>query len=202
LNAGATDSSSLTVGIDTSSAGHKSGTATISLASDGTGTSGFAALAIGTQTVNVSGDVYRLASASTDRRGAVRQRARRRRVATRTLSLTNTALADGFSEGLDAVFGGVSDTRIQTSGSVSGLAAGATDAGSLVVSLDTSHGGQPERASRPLQFTSNGAGTSGLGLTAIGSQNVGVSTNVAVWRLAEGFLDQRPARGLRRASRR
>jgi hypothetical protein len=187
LNAGATDSSALTVGIDTSSAGHKSGTATISLASDGAGTSGFAALALGTQTVNVSGDVYRLASASTV--AAVQfGNVHVGDVATRTLSLTNTALADGFSEGLDAVFGGVSDARIQTSGSVSGLAAGATDAGSLVVSLDTATAGNLTGFAT-LQFTSNGAGTSGLGLTAIGSQNVGVSTNVAVWRLAEGFLD-------------
>ena len=41
-------------------AGAKSGTATIGLESDGTGTSGIAGnVALGTQTVNVTGNVYR-----------------------------------------------------------------------------------------------------------------------------------------------
>src|SRR5438270_923215 len=47
LGAQAANSTSLVVGVDTASAGHKAGTATITLASDGTGTSGFSALGIG-----------------------------------------------------------------------------------------------------------------------------------------------------------
>ena len=186
LGAGASNGSSLSVGIDTSSAGRKTGTATISLASDGTGTSGFAALGIGTQTINVSGDVYRLASASTIATvqfGNVHVGD----VVSQALSLTNTAAADGFSESLDAVFTGASDTRIQTSGSVSGLAAGASNDSSLVVGLDTSVAGSLTGFAT-VAFTSNGTGSSGLGLTALGSQNVGVTTNVAVYRFADGEL--------------
>ena len=186
LNAGATDSSSLTVGIDTSSAGHKSGSATINLASDGSGTSGFGALTIGSQTVNVSGDVYRLANASTI--AAVQfGNVHVGDVVSQTLSLTNSAAVDGFSESLDAVFAGTSDTRILTNGSISGLAAGATDGSSLVVGLDTSVAGSVSGFAT-VAFTSNGAGSSGLGLTSLGSQNVGVTTNVAVYRYAEGAL--------------
>ena len=58
LAAGLTNSTDLTVGISTSTAGAKSGTATITLNSDGTG-GGHGQTSIGTQTVNVSGTVYR-----------------------------------------------------------------------------------------------------------------------------------------------
>jgi hypothetical protein len=64
LAAGNTDNTSLLVGLDTSSAGARSGTATLTLASDGTGSSGLGTFGLGTQTVTVNGSVYRLASAS------------------------------------------------------------------------------------------------------------------------------------------
>ena len=114
LNAGATDGGSLTVGIDTGSAGHKVGTATLSLASDGAGTSGFSALSLTAQTINVSGDVYRLAAANVI--GAVQfGNVHVGDVVSQALNLTNTAVNDGFSERLDASFDGVvTGTRTQT----------------------------------------------------------------------------------------
>ena len=57
LAPGAPANLSLGVGISTVTAGNKNGTATISLLSDGTGTSGLAPLAITAQTVNVTGQV-------------------------------------------------------------------------------------------------------------------------------------------------
>ena len=63
LAAGGTNASALAVGIDTSSAGHKVGTATITLTSNGAGTSDLGTTGLGTQTVNVSGNVYRYAEA-------------------------------------------------------------------------------------------------------------------------------------------
>ena len=45
-------------GIDTSTGGVKSGTATISLVSDGTGTSGLGTTALPSQTVNPSAQVF------------------------------------------------------------------------------------------------------------------------------------------------
>ncbi|MCC6709278.1 MAG: choice-of-anchor D domain-containing protein, partial [Gammaproteobacteria bacterium] len=108
LNAGATDSSSLAVGIDTASAGHKTGTATITLTSNGAGTSDLGSTALGAQTVNVSGDVFRLATASAHTPEPVVFA--NRHVgdgASQALSLTNTAANDGFSERLNASIGGV-----------------------------------------------------------------------------------------------
>ena len=173
-------SSGLIVGIDT-------GTATVSFTSNGAGTSDLGTTGLGTQTVNVSGNVYRFAQASTV--AAVQfGNVHVGDVVSRTLTLSNLAAADGFSESLDAAFGGVSDARIVTSGSVSGLAAGATDSSSLVVGLDTSTAGSLTGFAT-LNFTSNGAGTSGLGTTSLGFQNVGVTTNVAVYRFADGAVD-------------
>jgi hypothetical protein len=47
--------------VDTGSAGAKAGVATVALASDGAGSSGFAAFALASQQVAVSGNVYRFA---------------------------------------------------------------------------------------------------------------------------------------------
>jgi hypothetical protein len=58
----ATNNTSLVVGIDTASAGARSGSATITLASDGSGTSGLGVTPLPSQNVNVSGAVYRLAN--------------------------------------------------------------------------------------------------------------------------------------------
>jgi hypothetical protein len=57
LAAGASDNSSLLVGIGTQTAGDKSGTARITLESDGTGTSGLSLMALPALTVNVTGQV-------------------------------------------------------------------------------------------------------------------------------------------------
>ena len=173
----ATNNSSLVVGIDTSSAGHKSGTGSITLTSDGTGTSGLGNTALSSQTVNVSGDVYRLASASAHTPepvnfGNVHVGA----AATQALSITNTALADGFSEKLDASLGGATGNAT-ASGSFTLLGPTATNNSSLVVGIDTSSAGH-KSGTGSITLTSNGTGTSGLGNTALTSQTVNVSGDV------------------------
>ena len=61
LGADSNDSSSLTIGINTGTAGTISGTATLNFQTDGTdGSSGLAAIANGSETVNVSGTAFRL----------------------------------------------------------------------------------------------------------------------------------------------
>jgi len=180
LDPGATDSTSLEVGINTSSAGDKSGTATIALTSDGMGTSGLANTALTSQTVNVTGAVYRLASPSVHTPepvtlsnvhvGAPDQMA---------ISITNTATNDGFSEKLDASFTGTTGSGTAT-GSFS-LAAGSTDNSSLIVGLDTSSAGA-KTGTATIGLTSDGTGTSGLANTTLASQTVNISGNV--FRLA------------------
>ena len=177
LGAGATNSASLTVGIDTSTAGHKAGTATINLASDGTGTSGFSAVSIGTQTVNVSGDVYRLASASAATPNPV-DIANQRIGGTNSQALTinNTAPNDGFSEGLRASIGSASGDAL-ASGATSLIAAGSGNSTALIVSVDTTSAGH-KTGSAVITLTSDGTGTSNLGNTALGTQTINVSGNV------------------------
>jgi hypothetical protein len=181
LDPGATDSTSLEVGINTSSAGDKSGTATIALTSDGMGTSGLANTTLTSQTVNVTGAVYRFASPSAHTPepvtlanvhvGASDQMA---------ISITNTATNDGFSEKLDASFTGTTGSATAT-GSFSLLAAGSTDNSSLIVGLDTSSAGA-KTGTATIDLTSDGSDTSHLANTALTSQTVNISGNV--YRLA------------------
>ena len=186
LAAGGSNSSAMAVGIDTSSAGAKSGSVTVNYVSDGTGTSNLGTIGAGNQTVSVSGDVYRLASANTLAAvsfgnvhvGDTVQQA---------LNITNTAAADGYSEKLNASFGASSDARITTSGSVSQLAAGASNNSSMIVGLNTSAAGTVN-GTQVVKFASDGSGTSGLGITALASQTIGVSGDITttgnVYRLA------------------
>ncbi|MCX6874731.1 MAG: choice-of-anchor D domain-containing protein, partial [Verrucomicrobia bacterium] len=64
LAPGASNGSSLAVGIGTSSAGSKNGTATLTLTSNGAGSSGLGLTPLPSQTVTVTGGVYRLAQPS------------------------------------------------------------------------------------------------------------------------------------------
>ncbi len=92
------------------------------------------------------------------------------------LTLTNTAPADGFSEKLNASFSS-SGTGINTSGSVTGLVAGGSDSSSLAISLDTSSAGIIADSTF-LAFVSDGAGTSGLGTTALTGAEIAVTAQV------------------------
>ncbi len=181
LGAQATNNSSLSVALDTVSAGHKIGTATITLASDGTGTSGFTALGIGTQTVNVSGDVFRLATANTQQ-PIVFGNSHVGDVVTQTINVLNTAAADGFSESLNATIGGATGSATTNGGSINLLAAGAGNNSALSIGLDTATAGA-KTGSANLALASDGTGTSGFGAFGIGAQTVNVSG--AVYRLAQ-----------------
>ncbi|MCP4045709.1 MAG: choice-of-anchor D domain-containing protein, partial [Gammaproteobacteria bacterium] len=180
LAAGGTDNSSLMVGVDTSTAGAKSGTAAISLVSDGYGTSGLGQTGIAGQTVTVSGGVYRLAEATIDNPldfnfGSVHVGD----TLSQEVSISNTAADDTFSEGLKASFGGTSDVRITTSGSPIGLlAAGDTDNTSMVVGVNTTTSGVVD-GTATLDFASDGTGTSDLGITGLPSQDLTVTANIS-----------------------
>ena len=190
LGQGATNNTSLIVGIDTSSAGAKSGTAALALQSDGSGTSGLGTLNLTNQTVNVSGNVYRLASAVINNAGSfgfgnvhvgdtVQQ----------ALSITNNVANDGYSEKLNASFGSTTDGRITTSGSINQLGANVIDASSMVLGVNTSAAGVVN-GTATVNFASDGTGTSGLGITSLPSQNVTVTANIQadVYRYANPVI--------------
>ena len=176
LAPGSTNNTSLLVGVDTSAAGARSGTATVGLVSDGTGTSGLANSNLTSQTVHVSGNVYRLASASTHTPEPVAFGiVHIGDTPSQALSIGNTATNDGFSEKLDgsiaASTGGVTAT-----GSFSLLAPQSTSS-SLSVGIDTSSAGN-KNGTATITLTSNGTGTSDLASTPLTSQTVNVTGQV------------------------
>ena len=179
--AAGTGSSAITANLSTATAGAVTGSATLALASNGATTSGLGITNLAPQTVNVTGAVYNYASASTiapinlvlhTGQGVV----------TQALSISNTAAANGYSEALDASFGGYTNgTGSLTptfAGSVVGLAAGATNNTGLTVSVNTASVGTVNGSVR-VNLVSDGTGIDNLGTTSLGSQNVSVSGSVA-----------------------
>ena len=175
LNAGASNISSLQVGIDNSRAGAKSGTATIALASDGTGTSGLGITTLPSQTVNVLGNVYRLANGIVNtptitlaaRVGDANQ--------TRSISVINSS-PDAFTEGLK-VTATTGSPGVTISGSINNLAAGETDNSSINVGISTLSAGVIT-ASVGLNLISTGEGTTGESDMSIKTDNVAVNGKI------------------------
>jgi PEP-CTERM motif len=177
----ASNNSALVVGIDTSSAGARAGTATITLASDGTGTSGLGVTPLAPQTVALSGAVYRLANpalvppsvALAARVGDVAPAA--------ALGVTNVS-PDAYTERLNAGFGAVSP-GFAGSGSITGLAAGASS-NALGVSLNTGVAGS-FTGTAAVNFVSSGAGTTGAPDAALPSQSVALTGHIYAPAIAQ-----------------
>ena len=184
LAAGAS-SNALFVGVNTSTAGAKSGTASIALASDGTaaGNSGFSALGIAGQQVQVSGNVFRVAAASTvSPAGPITLGNQRVGGAlSQSLSFSNVAANDGFSERLSAsVSAGGTATA---SGSFSLLQAGSSS-GAITVGVNTATAGA-KTGVVSIALASDGSGTSGFTALALATQTVTVSGAVFAPALAQ-----------------
>ena len=181
LAAGAADSASIRVGVDTATAGSKAGVVTLALQSDGAGTSGLAALALADRTVQVQGDVFALAEGSLNSAPLNFGTVQVGQVVGRALSITNSATGPaGFVEDLNASFGAASGTgasRIGGAGAIVGLAAGATDIGSMTVTVDTTASGLISGAIAINYFSAGAVGgvSNGLGALAIGSEDFAVS---------------------------
>jgi hypothetical protein len=177
LAAGSSDATSMTAGLDTSVAGERSGAVTVNFASDGTGTTGEAAIGVGGQTIEVTGTVYRLANPEVDTAQPVILAARvGDDVPTQNLSVTNQSL-DAFTEGLKADIGTV-DAGFTGSGNIANLAAGGTDGTSLSVGLADTSVSQNLSGNVNLNFQSTGAGTTGADDISVGSEAVQVQGRV------------------------
>jgi len=174
----------MSVGLNTTTAGAKAGTATIGYVSDGEGTSGLGLTTLGSQVVNVSGNVYRYAEPSVPEVvdfGIVHVGD----VVSRTPAIANIAIADGFSEGLDVAVSGITG-GFYASGSVENLAAGASSSG-ITVGFDTSTVGIRSGV-LTLDLASNGGGTSGLGITTLPSSEVPTTAQVNYYAAPELVL--------------
>ena len=164
---------SITVGLSSvSQAGANNGAFTLGYTTDGTGTSGLASAGVGSQQINVTAYGYRAAAAS---------------VASNSVDLgkfhvgasgllgstgvTNTSVADGYSESLalsqSSVSGGASVSNLGT------VAAGATR--SIGVGLASVSAVGANTGSVTLGVVSSGSGTSGLSDLALANQVINVS---------------------------
>ena len=174
----ATNNSSLAVGYSTATAGNKAGTATISLVSNGTGSSGLGLTTLASQTVSVTGGVYRLASPSTHTPEPVNIGiVHVGDVVAQPLTINNTAVNDGYSERLNATLGSPTGGVTTNGGSITGLVPGATNSTNLIVGVNTVAAGI-KSGTATIELTSTGVGTSGLANTTLASQTVNVSAQV------------------------
>jgi hypothetical protein len=190
LLAGNSQAGALTARVDTSTAGAKSGTVTINYQTAGAvnGVSnGLGTASAGSQTVNVSGNVYQAAAGQLLSAPLNFGTVQVGQVVTQSLVVRNTAIgAAGFVEDLHASFGGSSGTGaglISGSGSLSGIAAGSNSTagnGSMVVSVNTAAAGTVN-GSIAVNYTTAGAvnGVSnGLGTASVGSEAYGVQGQI------------------------
>jgi len=174
LAAGGNNSTALVVGLDTRTAGAKAGVATIHLASDGTGSSGFGALYIGTQAVNVSGQVYRLAQPVVDATPIVLA-ARVGDVAPqRSVAVSNSG-ADLYTERLNASWASAPAGWV-AGGAVNGLGQGGSSQ-NLSLALATGASGSFAGTAQ-VALVSSGAGTTEAPDAALGQAAVPVTGRV------------------------
>jgi len=187
LNPGATNTSSLQVGMNTATAGSKNGNATIGFVSDASNIGNCAPncqFTLASQNVAVNGAVYRLANPTLSG-SPVNLVARVGDAAPiASLSVTNTS-PDAFTESLDASFTGSPPTGFTTSGSVTGLAAQGNST-ALKVGLNTATAGAFS-GNASINLTSSGAGTTNAAdfLLAPGS----AALNGKVYAAALGTLN-------------
>ncbi|MCE9612342.1 MAG: autotransporter-associated beta strand repeat-containing protein [Chthoniobacter sp.] len=167
LPAGATDNTSVLVGLggnaNTGTAGAKTGTVPITLATNGTGTSGYASTALTGQTVTVNGGVYDFANPTLGgvAFGNVRTSGT---AATQNLSVQNATVTNAsFQDSLDVALSGTttSNGAVTVTPQTYNLLSGAVANTSIQFSADRSVAGSLA-GSKALTLTSNANGVSGL----------------------------------------
>ena len=171
-----TSSSGVDVGINTGTAGAKSGTVVFGFVSDA-GTLGTSALP--SQTVTVSGSAYREAAATLL---PLTQIVHVGDPGTIALPVSNSDPADGYSENLTATLIGVTGgLGIAASGPTPEIAAGQTNTTALALSFSTARAGTIAGSAAVALTLDGGTGAGsidGLGTAALGSPAVPVDITV------------------------
>ncbi len=175
LAAGTTDSTTLGVSVDTSTAGPKNGAVHVDFGP-------------ADPIVDVFGNVFRLAAAGIS---PVTAFVHVNDPSTVSLKVGNTAAADGFSENLLAALTGVTGPISVVSGGPTGeIAPGGTDTASLTLAFSSAVAGTIS-ATATVDLTSDGgigaAAIDGLGTTALGPQVVPVA--IAVQNFAKPVFE-------------
>ena len=131
---------------------------------------------LASQNVQVTGAVYRLADPLLDTTSVTLAARVGDALPSASVSVTNSS-PDAFTEGLDAAFG-AAPAGFTATGSVTNLAAGATDGSSLSVGLTSTASSQNLSSSVAVEFESTGAGTTGEADVSVGSTLVSLAGKV------------------------
>ena len=166
----ATNTTSIQVGLDTTTAGAKSGTVGILFNAD-TGSGNAGTLTPGS--VSVTGAVYRYATASL---APIAMTVHVGDAGTAALSLSNTAPADGYSETLDATLTGTSGAITATTGATAAVLAGQTS-NAFTVGFSTAQAGV-DTGTATIGVGSDGSSIDGLGQTAEAAVTAPVTVTV------------------------
>lgn len=185
LLAGASNAGAMAVGLNTATAGAKAGTVTLNYDTTGTvnGVSNGLALAGANapQVINVSGNVYQLATGALQTPTLNFGTLQVGQTVSQSLVVRNTAIgAAGFVEDLKVAFGASGNGQITGIGVLNGILAGANSSaanGAMSVSVTGAAAGALI-SSIAVNYVSAGAvgGVgNGLGVFAVGSENYGVN---------------------------
>lgn len=171
------NSTALVIGVNTATAGAKSGNATYAFSSQAINGSGLGTTALTPQTVSVSAAVYNFATGSGLPASVDLGIVHVGDVVTDTLTVSNTAAASGgFTESLGAAFG-LPSGAFSGSGSVTGLVPGASST-ALKVTLNTAAAASLTAVPVSVNFTSQAVPGSGLGNTALAPQTTAFTAQV------------------------
>ncbi len=178
---GPDNSTAMSVGVDTTTAGAKSGTVRLNYVSNGTGTSGLGNTNVGSQIITVSGNVYQVAQPSVPTSadlGNVHVGTN----PTQAITIGNTNISpQNFQEGLNVAVGGTTGGATG-SGSITNLAAGSTST-AISVGLNNAAAGN-QSGSVAVNLETNGSGTSGLASHALPQSPASVTVQATGYRLA------------------
>ena len=187
LLAGANNASGINVGVNTASAGAKTGTVNLAYASAGTvnGVSnGLGQTSVGNQAVTVNGNVYQAAAGQLVGNPLNFGTLQVGQNISQDLVVRNTASgAAGFVEDLNASFGAAGNSQISGSGSLSGITAGSNSTGANGKMTVTVTGTTAGALNSSITVNYASAGTvggvsNGLGVLAVGSEAFGVNGTI------------------------
>jgi hypothetical protein len=171
LAPGQTDTTDLVAGLATGASGIASGSLVLGFTSEG---GGLPATVLPSQTLAMTGTVYALAAAMLTAPAGVIVHVGDSGAA--SLTVRNTAAADGFSEGLRASAVTASG-GLRLSGATGLVVAGGSDDTSLAIGFSTAVAGI-DSGTVTLDLKSDGTGTSGLAPLDLGDSTVGFSATV------------------------
>jgi len=176
LTAGTSNNTNMSVGVNTATAGAKSGTMTIGFQSDGTGTSGLGTIGAGSQTINVQGNVYQVALGQLQTAALNFGTVQVGQSVSQNLVVRNIATGqNGFVEDLDVAFGAITGTGASQVGGVGGLTgilAGQNSNagnGTMTVLVNTNTAGTINANVAVTYITSGKVGGVSNGLAAVGT---------------------------------